>query len=148
MRKYGTWSLVWCPEHINFLLPSFWGDKVLGLTYISIKLIKPNADLSFLLPLHLYSKFFFLTNVGTLPRVSPKMLVRDSVGILSLLRWQNKKKVVNVWSHHHTQWAEKRKNARHSFLFVCNRYLKMKCQRGLEVLFNNYSSSTKWFWQI
>ena len=88
---------------------------MLGLTYISIKLIKPNADLSFLLPLHLYSKFFLLTNVGTLPRVSPKMLVQNSVGILSLLRWQNKKKVVNVWSHHHTQWAEKRKKARHSF---------------------------------
>ena len=128
-QAFHTWSLVWCPEHINFLLPSFWGDKVLGLTYISIKLIKPNADLSFLLPLHLYSKFFLLTNVGTLPCVSPKMLVRDSVGILSLLRWQNKKKVVNVWSHHHTQWAEKWKKAKHSLK------MKNKCQRGLEVLF-------------
>ena len=106
-QAFHTWSLVWCPEHINFLLPSFWGDKGFGLTYISIKLIKPNADLSLLLPLHLYSKFFLLTNVGTLPCVSPKML-QNSVGILSLLRWQNKKKVVNVWSHRPTvSWGKK-----------------------------------------
>ena len=82
---------------------------------------------------HSYSPFTYILSFSSLLmlehfRFSPKMLVRDSVGILSLLRWQNKKKVVNVWSHHHTQWAEKWKKAKHSFkmkmkkFYVC-RYL-------------------------
>ena len=92
---------------------------------------------------HSYSPFTYILSFSSLLmlehfRFSPKMLVRDSVGILSLLRWQNKKKVVNVWSHHHTQWAEKRKKANNYFK---NEYEENlfgywnEMSRGLEVLF-------------